>query len=143
MEDGKDGKAILVIDDEHSILDLVRMNLELAGYEVVTGVSGQEALQLVASCYPAMLILDVMLPDQSGYHVLRHLRENGEHLPVIMLTAKGERETISLPRLVPMITSRSLSAATSSSCACRPCCDDQNRLPGHSLRKKPSPCRAS
>jgi len=92
MEDGKMGKRILVIDDEHSILDLVRMNLELAGYEVVTGVSGQEALQLVASCYPAMLILDVMLPDQSGYHVLRHLRENGEHLPVIMLTAKGERE---------------------------------------------------
>ena len=88
MEDGKMGKRILVIDDEHSILDLVRMNLELAGYEVVTGVSGQEGLQLVASCHPAMLILDVMLPDQSGYHVLRHLRENGEHLPVIMLTAK-------------------------------------------------------
>ena len=43
-------KRILVIDDEHSILDLVRMNLELAGYEVVTGMSGQEALQLVASC---------------------------------------------------------------------------------------------
>ena len=68
------------------------MNLELAGYEVVTGESGQEALQLVASCRPELLILDVMLPDQSGYYVLRHLREQGERLPVIMLTAKGERE---------------------------------------------------
>ncbi|MDD6382848.1 MAG: response regulator transcription factor [Selenomonadaceae bacterium] len=86
------GKRILVIDDERSILELVRMNLELAGYEVVTGESGQEALQLVASCRPELLILDVMLPDQSGYYVLRHLREQGERLPVIMLTAKGERE---------------------------------------------------
>ncbi|MDY4475401.1 response regulator transcription factor [Mitsuokella sp.] len=86
------GKRILVIDDERSILELVRMNLELAGYEVVTGESGQEALQLVASCRPDLLILDVMLPDQSGYYVLRHLREQGERLPVIMLTAKGERE---------------------------------------------------
>ena len=68
------------------------MNLELSGYEVVTGESGQEALQLVASCRPELLILDVMLPDQSGYYVLRHLREQGERLPVIMLTAKGERE---------------------------------------------------
>lgn len=86
------GKRILVIDDERSILELVRMNLELAGYEVVTGESGQEALQLVASCRSELLILDVMLPDQSGYYVLRHLREQGERLPVIMLTAKGERE---------------------------------------------------
>lgn len=86
------GKRILVIDDERSILELVRMNLELAGYEVVTGESGQEVLQLVASCRPDLLILDVMLPDQSGYYVLRHLREQGERLPVIMLTAKGERE---------------------------------------------------
>ncbi|MGO5131008.1 response regulator transcription factor [Mitsuokella jalaludinii] len=86
------GKRILVIDDERSILELVRMNLELAGYGVVTGESGQEALQLVASCRPDLLILDVMLPDQSGYYVLRHLREQGERLPVIMLTAKGERE---------------------------------------------------
>ena len=86
------GKRILVIDDERSILELVRMNLELAGYEVVTGESGQEALQLVASCRPELLILDVMLPDQSGYYVLRHLREQGKRLPVIMLTAKGERE---------------------------------------------------
>nr|WP_304099828.1 response regulator transcription factor [Mitsuokella multacida] len=86
------GKRILVIDDERSILELVRMNLELAGYEVVTGESGQEALQLVASCHPDLLILDVMLPDQSGYYVLRHLRAQGERLPVIMLTAKGERE---------------------------------------------------
>lgn len=92
MEEGENGKKILVIDDEHSILDLVRMNLELAGYEVVTGTSGQEALKLVRSCHPALLILDVMLPDQSGYHVLHHLREMGERLGVIMLTAKGERE---------------------------------------------------
>ena len=85
-------KKILVIDDERSILDLVRMNLELAGYHVVTGETGQEALKLVSSCHPVLLILDVMLPDQSGYHVLRALRERGDRIPVIMLTAKGERE---------------------------------------------------
>lgn len=86
---------IFIIDDEESILDLVRMNLELEGYETAVGSSGADALRLLSmppASLPDLLILDVMLPDASGLTILHTLRKRGLTLPIIMLTAKGAQE---------------------------------------------------
>ena len=80
---------VLVVDDEPRYLKLVRYNLEAAGYEVVTAANGEEALSLVAGKIPDLIILDIRLPDISGYEVCTRIREFSS-VPIIMLTAKGE-----------------------------------------------------
>lgn len=81
---------ILVVDDEKSILNLIRMNLELEGYKIITSMSGLDALQKFRQVAPDFIILDIMLPDISGYNVLRKLRRSGCRVPVILLTAKDQ-----------------------------------------------------
>lgn len=81
---------ILVVDDEKSILNLIRMNLELEGYKIITSMSGLDALQKFRQEAPDFIILDVMLPDISGYNVLRKLQRSGCRVPVILLTAKDQ-----------------------------------------------------
>ncbi len=80
---------VLVVDDEPRYLKLVRYNLEAADYEVLTAMSGEEALSLVAVKNPALIILDIRLPGIDGYEVCVKIREFSS-VPIIMLTAKGE-----------------------------------------------------
>ncbi|MEN1937280.1 response regulator transcription factor [Paenibacillus sp. 102] len=80
---------ILVVDDESSIRNLIRMQLEMEGYEVLTAADGKEALQRWNE-EPDVLILDVMLPDTDGYELLRLFREKDRDIPVLMLTAKSQ-----------------------------------------------------
>ena len=68
-------ERILVVDDDPLIVRLVRMNLERAGYHVLTAVDGKEALEQVASELPDLIILDLMLPEIDGYEVCRRIRE--------------------------------------------------------------------
>ncbi|MBQ6503680.1 MAG: response regulator transcription factor [Flexilinea sp.] len=82
---------ILVVDDETRIARMIRMNLEHDGYEVIEANSGQQALDMVRSRMPNLVILDVMMPGLDGYETLQILREISQ-VPVIMLTAKGEEE---------------------------------------------------
>ncbi|MDE2125952.1 MAG: response regulator [Armatimonadetes bacterium] len=86
------GKKILAVDDERSIVRLVQVNLERAGYQVVTAFDGKEALEKVASENPDMIVLDVMMPYMDGFEVLQQLRKNPStrEVPVIMLTAKAQ-----------------------------------------------------
>jgi len=82
-----------VVDDEPDLLELVRFNLDQAGFQVETAARGEEALaRLRRSTPPDLLILDLMLPDVSGEEVCRRVRSdpNLALLPVIVLTAKGE-----------------------------------------------------
>ncbi|MCY6372779.1 response regulator transcription factor [Clostridium ganghwense] len=81
---------ILVVDDEKSILSLIRMNLKLEGYEVVTSLTGKDGVQKFKSENPDLVILDLMLPDMSGYEVIQQLQEINNDIPVIMLTAKSQ-----------------------------------------------------
>jgi two-component system phosphate regulon response regulator PhoB len=83
---------VLVVDDEPDILELIRMNLSQAGFEVDTAASGSAALAALAHTPPDVVILDVMLPDRSGTDICRDIRANPQlsELAVIMLTAKGE-----------------------------------------------------
>ena len=93
MEDNSAHKRylILVVDDETRIARMIRMNLEHDGYEVIEAYSGQQALDMVRSRMPNLVILDVMMPGLDGYETLQILREISQ-VPLIMLTAKGEEE---------------------------------------------------
>jgi DNA-binding response OmpR family regulator len=83
-------ECILIVDDDPLVLRLVRTNLERAGYKVLTASDGEEAINIVASQLPDLIILDLMLPNLDGYEVCKSLREFSL-VPVVMLTAKGEQ----------------------------------------------------
>lgn len=80
---------ILVIDDDKNILAIIEMYLTKAGFTVHTCERGDLAEEAFASCNPAMVILDVMLPGKDGWGVLSELRKHSD-VPVIMLTARGD-----------------------------------------------------
>lgn len=82
---------ILVIDDEMHILELLKFNLEVSGYEVICSSDGKEGYEVAKKEKPELILLDWMLPNISGIEVLKKIREDGEisKLPVIMLTAKN------------------------------------------------------
>lgn len=82
---------ILVVDDEARYLHLVKVNLEAAGYIVTTAGNGEEALELVSSHAPDLLILDVMMPRLDGFTTCERIRQFSS-VPIIMLTAKGEEQ---------------------------------------------------
>ncbi|EHQ91531.1 response regulator with CheY-like receiver domain and winged-helix DNA-binding domain [Desulfosporosinus youngiae DSM 17734] len=84
--------AILVVDDEEPILELLKFNLEKEGYGVFLAKDGQEALDCVEKEQPDLVVLDLMLPGMDGLEVCRRIRliPRYQQLPIIMLTAKGE-----------------------------------------------------
>ncbi len=79
---------ILAVDDEQMLTDLLAMALRMEGWEVRTASSGLEALQIAREFEPDALVLDIMMPDLDGMSVLRRLRETGNLVPVLFLTAK-------------------------------------------------------
>jgi DNA-binding response OmpR family regulator len=79
-------KKILVVDDEKKIVDIVKAYLERDGYRVIVAYDGRLALQMARSEFPDLIILDLMLPEVSGWDVCRTLR-NESNVPIIMLTA--------------------------------------------------------
>lgn len=85
-------KTILTIDDEIHILELIKYNLENAGYNVLQAESGEEGLDILENKEVDAVLLDLMLPGIDGLEVLRRIRTNPtkRKTPVIMLTAKGE-----------------------------------------------------
>lgn len=78
---------ILVVDDEKPISDIVKFNLTKEGYDVVTAYDGEEALELVESESPDLILLDLMLPKVDGLEVARQVRAK-HNIPIIMVTAK-------------------------------------------------------
>ncbi len=82
---------ILVVDDEVRMINFIRMNLELEGFQVAEAANGVQALDMVRRHIPDLIILDVMMPRMDGFETIQTLREFSS-IPVIMLTAKGEEE---------------------------------------------------
>lgn len=80
---------ILVVDDEESILELLRYNLEKEGYEILLARDGAEALEAAQREKPDLIVLDLMLPGVDGLEVTRTLRQRSK-VPILMLTAKRE-----------------------------------------------------
>ena len=85
------GELVLAVDDEPRYLEIIRFNLETAGYRAATAGSGEEALEVFDTQQPDLIVLDVMLPGIDGFEVCRLVRERSS-CPVIMLTAKGAEE---------------------------------------------------
>ena len=83
--------SILVVDDERRYRELLEMNLVRRGFRVLQAADGLSALNAVETEEPDLVILDLMLPDMDGYEVCRRIREYSQ-VPIIMLTAKAERE---------------------------------------------------
>jgi two-component system alkaline phosphatase synthesis response regulator PhoP len=79
---------ILLVEDEENLLDVVSMNLEMEGYEVVTATHGLEALRLFNEQHFHLVILDVMMPEMSGFEVCEKIRLNDLDTPILFLTAK-------------------------------------------------------
>jgi DNA-binding response OmpR family regulator len=82
-------KKILVVDDEKKLVDIVKAYLERDGYRVIVAYDGRLALQMARSESPDLIILDLMLPEVSGWDVCRTLRTES-NVPIIMLTALGD-----------------------------------------------------
>jgi two-component system, OmpR family, alkaline phosphatase synthesis response regulator PhoP len=83
-------KKVLVVDDEQSIVTLLKYNLEQAGYTVVTAMDGEEGINLAAEEKPDLMVLDLMLPKLDGIEVCKQLRQQKINVPILMLTAKDD-----------------------------------------------------
>ena len=84
------GERILIVEDERAVARGLEYGLQADGFQVFWARTGQEALQLLRAEDPALITLDIRLPDTSGYDVCRTLRAEGFRQPVLMLTARDE-----------------------------------------------------
>jgi two-component system, OmpR family, response regulator len=84
----RDHGELLVVDDEPFLRDAVAASLRFLGFDVITAETGAEALRLARDRPFDLVVLDVMLPDTDGFDVVRRLRRDGRHVPVIFLTAR-------------------------------------------------------
>lgn len=82
---------ILVVDDEKTIVDIVKFNLIKEGYEVLTAYDGEEAIKVALNEYPDLILLDIMLPKIDGFVVCKRIREKMT-TPILMLTAREETD---------------------------------------------------
>ena len=83
-------KRILIVEDEKNIVDILRFNLQRAGYQTLEAYDGEDGLAQAVSANPDLILLDVMLPKKNGFDVCRALRDQGSSVPVIILTAREE-----------------------------------------------------
>ena len=90
-------KKILIADDEPSIVAAVEFLLRRNGYEVEVARNGEEALRLVDTSHPDLVVLDVMMPVKSGYEICKRIRErpDSQSIKIIMLSAKGRDAEVS------------------------------------------------
>ncbi len=88
------GKKVLIAEDEPNILESLRFILMHAGYSVETVSDGAETVPAIRKQQPEIVILDVMLPNKSGFEILKQLKADDEltNTPVLMLTAKGQEQ---------------------------------------------------
>lgn len=90
--------TILTVDDEQDVLELIRFHLAQAGHKVLTATSGREALSIVQSHHPDLVLLDLMLPDIDGFGVCEILRRSPSTaaIPIIIVSAWGTPDSKNL-----------------------------------------------
>lgn len=89
-------KKILIVEDEQSLLKLLELNFKSSGYTVYKSINGDEAYNMALEQQPDLILLDILLPGESGMSVLERLKKNErtKDIPVIMLTNFNEPERI-------------------------------------------------
>ena len=83
-------KKILIVEDELNMVNGLKDNLEFEGYEVDTAMEGHSGLQKILQFNYDLVLLDIMLPELSGFDICKTVRKEGVNTPIILLTAKGE-----------------------------------------------------
>ncbi len=83
---------VLVVDDEPNIRDLLSASLRFAGHQVLTSPNGTDAINKIIDQQPDIILLDVMLPDVSGFGVTKKIRSLGIETPILFLTARDDTE---------------------------------------------------
>jgi DNA-binding response OmpR family regulator len=85
---------ILIVDDQLGFVEILKLNLRHAGYEVATACDGAEAFQQILAAKPDLILLDVVMPIVDGFSVLETIKSDPElcHIPVVMLTARNQAE---------------------------------------------------
>ena len=83
-------KRVLIVDDEKAIVDILKFNLKKEGYETVCAYDGRAALRMAREENPDLILLDIMLPYMDGFAVCKALRDEGNNVPIIMITAREE-----------------------------------------------------
>ncbi len=83
-------RTVLIVDDEKSIVDILKFNLENSDYSTLCAYDGLEGLRLARENNPDLILLDVMLPYMDGFEVCKTLRGEGSNIPIIMITAREE-----------------------------------------------------
>ena len=83
---------VLVVDDEPNIRDLLSASLRIAGHQVATAANGTDAINMITDTKPDIVLLDVMLPDISGFGVTKKIRGMGIEVPILFLTARDDTE---------------------------------------------------
>jgi DNA-binding response OmpR family regulator len=84
------GELLLLVDDEPHIIELAQMYLEREGFRIISAADGVSALSAVDQHHPALIVLDVMLPEMDGLDVCRELRKRENPVAILMLTARDE-----------------------------------------------------
>lgn len=87
-----DKLKVLVVDDEPNIRDLLSASLRFAGHQVATAANGTDAIKMITETSPDIVLLDVMLPDISGFGVTKKIRGMGIETPILFLTARDDTE---------------------------------------------------
>ena len=85
-------KTVLIVEDEKNIVDILRFNLQREGYNTFEAYDGETGLSLAREHKPDLILLDVMLPRMIGFDVCKALRDEGDNVPIIILTAREEEE---------------------------------------------------
>lgn len=91
-----ENRSILVVDDDEDTRAMVRSVLRGHGFETLEAEDGHEALELLNSHTPALVLLDIMMPGLSGYDVVSQMKQDEEttKIPIVMLSAKGDPEDL-------------------------------------------------
>lgn len=85
---------VLIVEDEQHLADGLRFNLEAEGYQVDVAESGEVAQEILGRATPDVMVLDVMLPGKDGFAVMSEMRDAGQFVPTLMLTARGHPDDI-------------------------------------------------
>ncbi len=95
MADSK--RKVLIVDDEPNIVTALDFLLKRSGYDVRVAGTGEDALEQIESYVPDVVLLDIMIPQKSGYEVCQRVRERPEwgHIKIVMLSARGREAEVS------------------------------------------------
>ena len=89
-------QVVVVVDDEPETAEMIAEMVRLSGFQAIASFGGTSAMNLIAREIPDVVVLDVMMPDRSGYDVLRFIRKDPrlKHIPVIMVSARSRLEDV-------------------------------------------------